>query len=267
VAYFRLTLEYDGTGFAGWQRQAGGERTVQGALEAALEEVCQAPGRVTGAGRTDAGVHAAGQVAGVEIETSLPAATLGRALNARLPADLAVVALEAVGPDFHARFDARNKLYRYRIWNGPVRSPLDSRFRHHVPQALALDPMREGAAVLVGTHDFASFQASGSDVVETVRTLSRVEVTGGPGGEIVCELEGSGFLRHMVRNVAGTLIQLGRGQRPVSEMPAILAARDRRKAGPTAPACGLLLVRVDYGFQRDSEGLAGPVLDGLGPLG
>lgn len=267
MAHFRLTLEYEGTGYSGWQRQAGDERTVQGTLEAAVEAVCRVTGRVTGAGRTDAGVHAAGQVAGIEVETDLDAETFGRALNARLPGDLAVVGIAAANPGFHPRFDARSKLYRYRIWNGPVRSPLGARFHHHVPQKLAVDRMREGAALLVGTHDFASFQAAGSDVVDTVRSLSRVEVAGHPGGDVVLDLEGSGFLRHMVRNVAGTLLQVGRGQRAAHEMASILAARDRRVAGPTAPARGLLLVRVDYGFQHDSKGLAMPVLDGPGPLG
>lgn len=267
MAHFRLTLEYDGTGFAGWQRQADGQRTVQGVLEAAVCDVCGGPGRVTGAGRTDAGVHAAGQVAGVEVGTALDPATLARALNARLPDDVAVVGLVAAPADFHPRFDARSKLYRYRIWNGRVRSPLRARFHHQVPQELDLARMGDGAAALVGTHDFASFQAAGSDVADSIRTLTRAEVTGCPRGEISLELEGSGFLRHMVRNVAGTLLQVGRGQRSAGELPSLLEARDRSAAGPTAPARGLVLVRVEYGFRHDSEGLETPVLDGPGPLG
>jgi tRNA pseudouridine38-40 synthase len=267
MSHFRLTLEYDGTLFAGWQRQAGGERTVQGALEGAVAEICEAPGRVVGAGRTDAGVHAAGQVAGVEAETRLDAPTFGRALNAHLPPDLAVVAIEEAAPTFHARFDASGKLYRYRIWNGAVRSPLRARFSHHVPQALDVAAMATAAALLAGTHDFASFQAAGSDVEDSVRTLWRVEAIGNPRGDVSLELEGTGFLRHMVRNVAGTLLEIGLGRRAPAQMSAILEARDRTVAGPTAPARGLVLVRVDYGFRHDSAGLERTVLDGPGPLG
>ena len=266
-AHFRLTLEYDGTGFAGWQRQSGGERTVQGVLEAAVAEICGAPGRVTGAGRTDAGVHAAAQVAGVCAETALDPATFARALNANLPGDVAVVAAAAAPPGFHPRFDALAKRYRYQVWNGRARSPLRARFAHHVPQPLDLDAMRRGAGPLVGKHDFASFQGAGSDVAHTVRTLTAVDVGGHPGGDVVFDLVGDGFLRHMVRNVVGTLLEIGRGQRPADAMAAVLAARERSAAGPTAPARGLVLVAVDYGFRHDSEGLEAAVLDGPGPLG
>jgi len=239
-------LEYDGTGFAGWQRQAQGERTVQGVLAEALRRVCGGEAEVEGAGRTDAGVHARGQVAGVRVETRLAAGELQRALNAVLPGDLAVLSLEAAAEGWHPRRSARRKLYRYAIWNGRVRSPLRERYAHFVPQPLAADAMARAAASLAGTRDFRSFQAAGSGVETTVRTLFRAELLGEAGAELALELEGDGFLRHMVRNVAGTLIEVGLGRRAPESLPALLEARDRGRAGPTAPARGLTLVRVEY---------------------
>lgn len=243
---FKLTLEYDGTGFEGWQVQAGGRRTVQGALEEAIGRVTGARAAVTGAGRTDAGVHAEGQVASAAVETRLPPAELQRALNAVLPEDVAVIGLAAAPDGFHARRDARWKVYRYAIWNGPQRSPLRARTHLRVGARLDLAAMRDAAATLVGTHDFASFQAAGSSVASTVRTLARVEVRGAERGDVAIEVQGSGFLRHMVRTLAGTLIEVGTGKRPPGSMPAVLAARRRAAAGPTAAARGLTLVRVEY---------------------
>jgi tRNA pseudouridine38-40 synthase len=239
-------LEYDGTGFAGWQRQAQGERTVQGVLVEALRRVCGGEAEVEGAGRTDAGVHARGQVAGVRVETRLAAGELQRALNAVLPGDLAVLALDAAPEGWHPRRSARRKLYRYAIWNGRVRSPLRERYACFVPQPLAAAAMARAAASLAGTRDFRSFQAAGSGVETTVRTLFRAELLGEAGGELALELEGDGFLRHMVRNVAGTLIEVGLRRRAPESLPALLEARDRGLAGPTAPARGLTLVRVEY---------------------
>jgi tRNA pseudouridine38-40 synthase len=242
----RLVLEYDGTDFAGWQEQAQGERTVQGVLTEALRSVCGGAPVVVGAGRTDAGVHARAQVAGVEIATRLAPAELVRALNARLPGDLAVRGVEVAPEGWHPRFSARRKLYRYAIWNGREPSPLRARTFHHVPQPLDVAAMQDAAKALAGTHDFRSFQAAGSDVEETVRTLFRAEAQGDTGGEVAIDLLGDGFLRHMVRNVAGTLIEVGQGRRPAASLPALLAARDRSQAGRTAPARGLVLLHVDY---------------------
>jgi tRNA pseudouridine38-40 synthase len=201
---------------------------------------------VVGAGRTDAGVHARGQVAGVRVETRLAPEALLRGLNAVLPADVAVLAVEPAPEGWHPRRDAKAKLYRYSIWNGRARSPLRARTHLHVPRPLDLGAVRAAAAVLVGTHDFRSFQAAGSGVESTMRTLSRADVRGKAGGEVALEIEGDGFLRHMVRNLAGTLIEVGLGRRDPASLRALLELRDRRRAGATAPARGLALLRVEY---------------------
>lgn len=248
MATFRLTLEYDGRGFEGWQIQPGSRRTVQGVLQGAIAQVTRAAEiKLTGAGRTDSGVHAAGQVAGLEVETAMTAARLARALNGVLPEDVAVRACEPAPVGFHARYEARGKHYRYTLWNGTARSPLRAARSHRVAQELDLEAMRCGGALLVGKHDFGSFQAAGSDVRSTERHLTRLDVEGEPRGEIRLEVEGEGFLRHMVRILAGTLIDVGVGRTRADGIPAILAARDRSRAGSTAPAHGLTLVKVDYG--------------------
>ena len=249
---FRLTLEYDGAGFAGWQVQAGGLRTLQGELESAVERITGERVRVHGAGRTDAGVHAEGQVASVRLARELEAAVLARALNGVLPADLAVVSAELAADDFHARHHARGKLYRYRIWNAPRPSPLRAPYCWRVKPALDVAAMQSAGTLLLGTHDFASFQALGSEVATTQRTLTRCDVVAHPAangaapGEIEIQVEGSGFLRHMVRILAGTLVLVGSGRRDADSLPAVLAACERKAAGPTAPPQGLTLVRVFY---------------------
>jgi len=250
MATLRFTLEYDGTDFEGWQSQPEGHRTVQDTLETALRRVTGKSLRVVAAGRTDSGVHAEGQVASTEIETSMACPEFQRALNTVLPRDLAVVGLEEQPDGFHAQHDARSKLYRYRIWNASWPSPLRDRRSHWLRVPLDIAAMREAADCLEGRRDFASLQTAGSDVRDTVRTLYRVEVTGSPGGEIQVEVEGSGFLRRMVRNLVGILLEVGRGRLEPASVPTLLAARDRRAAPATAPARGLTLVRVDYGFPQ-----------------
>jgi tRNA pseudouridine38-40 synthase len=257
---FRLVLEYDGTDFAGWQAQAAGTRTVQGVLEQAIERVTGIAAPVMGAGRTDAGVHAEGQVASVRVETRLDPATLGRALNALLPSDLAVRSVAEAEPGFHALRDARRKLYLYRVWNGAVRSPLRERWQHWVRAPLDLAAMARAAAPLEGRHDFASFETRARERAEeeprsTVRTLFRVEIAGQAGGEVRLAFEGDGFLRYMVRTLAGSLLQVGRGLRPPADLARMLGVRDRRQAGPTAPARGLTLVWVDAGNCPDFRGV------------
>lgn len=261
MATLRFTLEYDGSGFDGWQAQRAGTRTVQGELEAALARIAGAPVAVVGAGRTDAGVHAEGQVASARLDTRLAPAQLLRALNAQLPADVAVRAVALAPDDFHARRDARSKLYRYAIWNAAVRSPLRAARSHQLHARLDLAAMRRAAEDLVGEHDFASFQTGASEWQaarpgrSSRRTLSRLEIAGEAGGELSLDVEGSGFLRHMVRALVGTLLDVGRGRRPADSMPALLAARRRSLAGPNAPAHGLTLVRVEYG--AESHGKSG----------
>jgi tRNA pseudouridine38-40 synthase len=191
-------------------------------------------------------VHAEGQVAAVQVSRDFSAEALKRALNGVLPKDVVVLAAEPVSERFDPRRGAVSKLYRYCIWNGPERSPLRSPRHLEVPQALDVAAMGVAARALEGRHDFASFQAAGSAVECTVRTLSRCQMLGEAGSELRIECEGSGFLRHMVRNIAGTLLEVGLGRRPQDSMPSLLAARSRDLAGPTAAARGLTLVRVDY---------------------
>jgi len=246
VTTFRLVLEYDGTHFAGWQVQAGAQRTVQGCVEAALQRVTGQVLRVTGSGRTDAGVHAQGQVASVALDTDFDADGLRRALNGVLPPDVAVLEVAPAPAGFDARRDASSKLYAYSIWNGPQSSPLRARTHCWVPPALDIAAMAAAARYCVGRHDFSSFQAAGSATRTAVRSLSRFDVSGESRGDIRIEVAADGFLYHMVRSLAGTLIEVGRGRRAPDSMAAVLAARDRRSAGPTAPARGLALVRVCY---------------------
>lgn len=247
----KLTLAYDGTDYVGWQQQAEG-RSVQEEVERAVAEIEGRPVRVNGAGRTDAGVHALGQVASARIAHTIDCATLVRALNAKLPDDIRVLCADDTADHFHARFSARGKTYRYQIDTGDVADPFLRRYAWRVAEPLDLGAMRAAAAVLVGKHDVAAFQAAGTDVGSTVRTIHRIGVDphapmsplGARG--VLIRVTGDGFLRHMVRIVVGTLVEVGTGRRPAADMSRILASRDRNAAGPTAPPRGLVLASVDY---------------------
>jgi tRNA pseudouridine38-40 synthase len=240
----KLTLAYDGTRFVGWQRQAEGD-SVQGLLEDALARFERAPVTVHGAGRTDAGVHALGQVASARVTFPHDTATLIRALNAQLPGDVRVLAVEDVSPEFHARFNARSKTYRYQIRHGTIADPFERSYVWHMPERLRVDAMRAAAGVLIGTHDFAAFKSIGTPIRDSVRTVTESTLTDA-AGRMVYEISGDGFLRHMVRAIVGTLVEIGRGFREPESMASLLRGSARGDAGPTAPPQGLFLVRVDY---------------------
>ena len=241
---FKLTLEYDGTSYHGWQIQPN-VPTIQSELETAIRQVAQQPVNVVGAGRTDAGVHALGQVAHFSTTARLSAEEWLRALNSLLPPDIAVLAVEQVSDTFHARFDAKSKLYRYRILTRVHRSALSRSKVLHFSHPLELSAMQEASHALIGTHDFCSFQGSPTDTDNPVCTITRLTIERF-GDEIRFEVEANRFLKQMVRAIVGTLLEVGRGKMQAGDVAGILAAKDRTKAGPTAPAHGLYLVRVDY---------------------
>jgi tRNA pseudouridine38-40 synthase len=240
----KLVLEYDGFDYCGWQVQAE-DPTIQGVIEAALKKVMGEDIRIHGAGRTDAKVHALGQVASFRCSSEIPTMALQRALNSLLPRDVAVLGVHDVPTDFHARFSALGKVYIYRILNRPMRAPLRTRYSWHIPQALDLDAMDLAGRYLQGSHDFKSFQATGSEVTTTERTLTDLSLIR-EGDEIVISCTANGFLRHMVRNIVGTLVEVGRGARPAADVARILDGHDRRLAGVTAPPQGLCLTQVIY---------------------
>src|SRR5258706_4662278 len=245
---FKIPAAYDGPDFVGWQRQAAGV-SIQGLLEGALRELDEREVAVTGAGRTDAGVHALGQVAAFSIERPLTAENVVRALNARLPDAVRVLSAEETPASFHARFDVRAKSYRYRICNGDVFSPFERRYAWHVPGALDTVAMQAAARVVEGVHDFAAFQSTGSTAKTTVRavTSSLVMVSLSNHERLITyDVSGNGFLRHMVRAIVGSIVRGGRGRHPPEWMAEVIASRDRGRAGPTAPARGLFLVSVTY---------------------
>lgn len=201
---------------------------------------------VTGASRTDAGVHALGQAASVVSKAEQPVDGIRRGMNAALPDDVRVLDVREMPRGFHARYHARSKAYRYFIDTAAVQLPFDRRYAWHLPYPYDLEAMRDAAARFVGTHDFAALQGSGSSVLNTVRTLTRVDISEGERGRLVIEVEGTGFLRYMVRSLVGTVVEVGHGRRPAHGIDAILATRTRAEAGRRAPAHGLCLVRVDF---------------------
>jgi tRNA pseudouridine38-40 synthase len=239
-----LHLAYQGTAYAGWQVQPG-QVTVQAAVEAVLSRLCDRPVRVHGAGRTDAGVHAEEMPAHFDLPRPFAAEALVRGLNALLPEDIVVRRLAAVDHDFHARFAAVGKLYRYRILNRAAPPLFRRRFVHWERLALDRAAMADGLAPMVGEHDFSSLCAADADATTRVRRVAAAQWRE-VGDELQLWIAGDGFLKHMVRTLAGTLVEIGRGRLHSSRMAAILAARDRRQAGTTAPARGLCLMGVAY---------------------
>lgn len=241
----RITVAYDGSAYAGWQVQPG-HRTIQSEIEGALARLAGAPVKIHGSGRTDQGVHARGQVAHFDLPRAIPPANLKRALNGLLPADIRVLAAARARPDFHARRSAREKEYRYFIWNGEILPPWQRSYRAHIRRPLDVAAMRAAAECLVGRHDFASFTANSNREVEsTVRRLTGLRVTR-RGAEITVSARSDGFLYKMVRSLCGFLIRVGEGAVGPAEARAILASRTRTARVPTAPPQGLFLWRVTY---------------------
>ncbi len=243
---FKITIAYDGTRYVGWQRQDNGV-SVQGLIEEALGELDERDVTVHGAGRTDSGVHAMGQVANFTLVRDTPPDVVVRLLNHKLPPDIRVRSAEEVAASFHARFSATSKSYRYRLWNADVLDPFERAYAWHVPGPLDVAAMIDAARVLVGRHDFAAFQTVGGATGPTERTIAQSSLVAAERGLVTYEVTGDGFLRHMVRAIAGTLVDIGKGRHPAGWMRDVIASRDRAQAGKTAPAHGLFLVRVDYG--------------------
>ncbi len=269
----KLTISYDGTNYAGWQRQANG-LGIQQVLEEEIAAIVGVHNPLNAAGRTDSGVHAAAQVASITIDHPIPGDELLRALNARLKAgDIRIRAIEEMPDRWDARLFAKSKTYRYAIWNGATPSPFLRHVVWHVPHTLDIDRMHRATAALVGEHDFVAFQGRGSDVRTTIRrvlsaeiaemhmhteqpiALSPLDLSTSPGAGAAgaddgrlfrVEISGTGFLRHMVRTIVGTLVDIGRGNMAPEAMAVIIASRDRQKTGQTAPPNGLMLWKVTY---------------------
>ena len=257
----KFTVAYDGTEFVGWQRQASGV-SIQGLLESALSQIDGAEVQVHGAGRTDAGVHALAQVASARVANAHDAATLRRALNAQLPQTVRVSSIEEMPPDFHARFSATGKTYRYLILQSDTASPFLRQYVWHVPRTLDVAAMAAAAVAFRGSHDFSALQSTGSSVAHAIRTVTASNVTSwsprSPSGQplpiavpddaslVVYEVSANGFLRHMVRAMIGTLVEVGDKRRPPESISGVLAGRLRAAAGITAPPAGLWLVSVNY---------------------
>lgn len=245
---FKLTLAYDGAAYHGWQSKKDGS-AVQNRVESALARLFASAPKVESSSRTDSGVHARGMVAHVDIpreEYRMPAGKLALAINALLPDDIRILSATRVKGNFHARFDATGKEYRYNVWNAPVMDPLRRTQAWHVPRPLDLEAMREAATLFVGRHDFRSFTANRGVVLEdAVRTLTKCEIRKS-GSQVTFIIEGGGFLYKMCRGIVGTLVQVGEGKFPSGEVRKMLAQKDRKVAGMNAPAHGLVLWKVFY---------------------
>jgi tRNA pseudouridine38-40 synthase len=242
---FKLIVEYDGAAYCGWQRQKNGVSIQQILDEAIALIVCE---KVTliGSGRTDAGVHAINQVANFKSSTLLPAEKIFRGVNSVLPQDIVVKSLEEVSVDFHAQRDVQSKIYVYRICSRSLRPVLGRNYFWFIRFLLNLEMMKKAARYLIGTHDFSCFCATGTDVKDRVRTIIGIDIQAGADGLIEITVEARGFLKYMVRNIVGTLVEVARGKRKPSDMKEIIASRNRNIAGVTAPACGLFLKEVKY---------------------
>ena len=241
---YKMTVQYDGTRYSGWQRQGNTENTIQGRLEKVLSRLLAEAVAISGSGRTDAGVHALGQVANFRTEQRLNCGDFLLQVNEALPGDLAVTALSAASPRFHARLSAKEKVYRYTIWNSPIPNVLERRYVYQLAEPLNISTMEDTAQLLLGTHDFKGF-STGRTKKSTVRTIKSVEIrTDGPRVELI--FRGNGFLYNMVRILTGTLIESGLGQRAPESVNRVFDTLDRQEAGFTAPPQGLCFMEVIY---------------------
>jgi len=246
VRNIKLTIEYDGSSYHGWQIQPGGLRTIQGEMREQIAQITQGEVNLIGAGRTDAGVHALGQVANFQTESTIELTALQRGLNSLLPPDIVIRAAEEVEEEFHARFSARSKVYEYHILNRSYPSALRRNYTWFIPHELNLPAMKKCGKLLVGSHDFSSFRASGDESRHSIREIIRLEIEQREDNLIVIVIEANAFLREMVRSIVGTLVDVGRGKTTFSKFKEIFEAQDRRQAGMTAPAQGLFLGEVKY---------------------
>lgn len=248
MTLYKLTIEYDGTNYAGWQRQPD-HPSVQEEIEKAIYGFCQQKVKLLVAGRTDAGVHALGQVAQVELAAfskPMEPFEIAKAINAHLrPQPISILTVAEVAEDFHARFDAKSKLYRYKILNRPSPATVDKKRVWHVKRPLDAKAMHEAAQILLGHHDFSTFRDSDCQAKHPMRTLDRLDVTQ-HGEEIHFEAEAQSFIHHQVRNMVGTLALVGEGKWTKDDLARAFEAKDRTQGGPTAPADGLYMVRIDY---------------------
>ena len=242
---YKLTIQYDGSRYDGWQKQGNTDNTIQGKLEAILSRLAGEPVEVHGAGRTDAGVHAEGQIASVKLPMSCSAGEVMDYLNRYLPEDIAVVGAEEADDRFHARLSAKGKVYRYEIRMGAVPHVFRRKYQYRVEEPLDVAAMRAAAEQLCGTHDFRAFCANKRYKKSTVRTVHAIDIAVN-GADMTVTYRGDGFLYNMVRILTGTLLEVGQGLRQLEDMKAILGSLDRANAGKTAPAQGLTLVKVEY---------------------
>ncbi len=242
----KLTIEYDGTAYHGWQIQPG-LKTIQGVMKERIAQITQEKVNLIGAGRTDAGVHALGQVANFKTESAIDVTSLQRGLNSLLAPDIVITGVEEMEERFHARFSARSKIYEYCILNQPYPSAIGRYYTWFIHHGLDISSMKRCGEILIGSHDFSSFRASGDESSHSIREVFRLEIERRNGNLIVVAIEANAFLREMVRSIVGTLVDVGRGKTSFEEFKEIFQAQDRRQAGMTAPARGLFLIEVKYG--------------------
>jgi len=242
---FKITIEYDGTAYHGWQRQVD-DPTIQGEIEKALMTMTGNPVTLTGSGRTDAGVHAFGQVANFKCRTGLDHSVFLKGLNSLLPKDIVITKCAQVSLEFHARYDVKSKSYHYRILNRNLPAAIFRQYAWHIPKKLNLEAMAGSLRYIIGTHDFKAFEGTGSPRTSTIRSVMHADLKKMDDGYLIFKIQGNGFLRFMVRNIVGTLVDVGRGKITPHNFNNILLSKDRNLAGVTAPAHGLFLMHVNY---------------------